>query len=126
MPPSGVVKRTYRHMAIVFLVMALIFIVLIAIIVAAATANRQANYQMGPGYYQEPIIVDDTPLIAGMIAADIATDIAFNSQPMMVDQGQMFDNQDAGFGGGNDFFGGDQSFDSSSSGFDMGGGGGDF
>jgi len=114
----------------VFLVMVLIFVVLIAIIVAAATANRNANYQMGPGYIQEPYIVDDTPLIAGMIAADIAEDIAFsNAPPMMgVDQGQYYDNQDAGFGGGGggDFLGGDQAFDSSSSGFDMGGGGGDF
>jgi hypothetical protein len=118
-------------MATVFLVLILIVLVLIAIVVAAATSNRQANYQMGPGYVQEPVvIVDDTPLIAGMIAADIATDIAFSgSQPMMggMDQGQYYDNQDQGFGGGGggggDFLGGDQSFDNSSSGFDMGGGG---
>ena len=111
-------------MAIVFLVMALIFVVLIAIVVAAATANRQANYQMGPGYIQEPIIVDDTPLIAGMIAADVAEDIAFSAMNPMVgmDQGQFYDNQDSGFGGGGDFLGGDQAFDSSSSGFDIGGG----
>ena len=113
-------------MGTVFLVMILIFLVLIAIVVAAATANRQANYLMGPGYIQQPIIVDDTPLIAGMIAADVAEDIAFAaSGPMMgMDQGQYYDNQgsDFGGGGGNDFLGGDQSFDSSSSGFDIGGG----
>jgi uncharacterized membrane protein YgcG len=112
----------------VFLVLILIFLVLIAIIVAAATGNRQANMQMGPMYIdQPPVIIDDTPLIAGMIAADIATDIAFSESMHMggmggMDQGQYFDQQDSGFGGG-DFLGGDQSFDSGSSGFDIGGGG---
>ena len=112
-------------MATVFLVMLLIFMVLIAIIVAAATANRQANYQMGPGYIQEPVYVDDTPLIAGMVAADIAADIAFSASAPMggmggMDQGQYIDQQDSG---GGDFLGGDQAFDSGSSGFDIGGGG---
>jgi hypothetical protein len=111
----------------VFLVLILIFLVLIAIVVAAATANRQANYQMGPGYVEpQPMYVDDTPLIAGMVAADIAEDIAFSAAaPMVIDQGQYYDTyndaQDSGMGGG-DLLGGDQSFDDSSSGFDIGGG----
>ena len=116
-------------MVAVFLVLLLIFLVLIAVVYAGAVGNRQANYQMGPGYVvPQPMIIDDTPLIAGMVAADIAEDIAFAATSPMggMDQGQYYDPQDQGFdsggGGGGDFLGGDQSFDSSSSGFDMGGG----
>lgn len=112
----------------VFLVLILIVLILIAIIVAAATGNRQANYQMNQMYVepQPVVVVDDTPLVAGMIAADIAADIAFSGSGQMgMDQGQYFDNQDQGFGGGG--FCGDSGgfdgggFDSGSSGFDSGG-----
>ena len=122
-------------MSTVFLVMVLIFVALIALIVWAATSNRQSYYQPGPTYVEPGVVIveDDTPLIAGMIAADIATDVAFGA--MMSNQGQ-YDNQSQGFGGndfggggndfgggGNDFMGGDSGFDSSSGGFDSGGGG---
>lgn len=119
----------HRHRDMfVFFVLIMIFMVLIAIIVAAATGNRRANYQMGPGVYiePEPVYIDDTPLIAGMIAADVAEEIAFSHGGHMggMDQGQYYDSQDSGFdGGGNDFLGGDSGFSDSSSGFDMGGGG---
>jgi len=112
--------------------MLLILVALIALIVFAATSNRRAYYPQGPTYVEPGVvIVDDTPLIAGMIAADIATDIAFgaaesammSNQGQYVDQGQYMDSQDSGFGGGGDFLGGDSGFDSSSGGFDMGGGG---
>lgn len=114
----------------VFLVLILILLVLIAIVVAAATGNRQANYQMNQMYVepQPVVIVDDTPLIAGMVAADIAADIAFSGGGQMgMDQGQYYDNQDQGFGGGGFDNGGGSfdggGFDSGSSGFDIGGGG---
>ncbi|MDR3691231.1 MAG: hypothetical protein P4L46_17760 [Fimbriimonas sp.] len=111
-------------MSTIFLVMILIFVALVALIVFAATSNRQSIYRQGP-IYGDPdvVIVDDTPLIAGMVAADIATDIAFGAaeSAMMADQGGFMDSSDSGFGGG-DFMGGDSAFDSSSGGFDMGGG----
>ena len=124
-------------MSTVFLVMVLIFVALIALIVWAATNNRQTYYQPGPTYVEPGVVIveDDTPLIAGMVAADIASDIAFGAVEgaMMSNQGQYFDNQNSGFGGydfsggndfggGNDFMGGDSGFDSSSGGFDSGGG----
>ncbi len=105
--------------------MVLIFVGLIALIVFAATSNRQRYYQSGPVYMEPDVVfVDDTPLIAGMVAADIASDIAFGA--MMSDQGQFVGSQDqgfqdSGFGGGGDFLGGDSGFDSSSGGFDSGG-----
>ena len=111
----------------VFLVMLLILVAIIAIIVFAATSNRQTYYQAGPTYVEPGVvIVDDTPLIAGMVAADIATDIAFSAsqQQMMGDQGQYGDYQQGNDMAGGDFLGGDSGFDSSSGGFD--GGGGDF
>lgn len=118
----------------VFLVLFVIFLVLVAIIASAASANRRANYQMGPGYVEpvyiepQPVIVDDTPFIAGMVAADIATDIAMSESMHhgMADQGGYFDQGGNDFGGndfgGNDFMGGNDVFDSGSSGFDIGGG----
>jgi len=111
--------------------MILIFLILIALIVYAATSNRQAYYQQGPTYIEPGVVVvDDTPLIAGMVAADIASDIAFgaaesammSNQGQYIDQGQYMDSQDSDFGGGGDFLGGDAGFDSSSGGFDSGGG----
>ena len=114
--------------------MVLIFVALIALIVWAATYNRQATFQNGPVYYEPGVvIVEEPPIVDAMIAADIASGIAFGAAEgaMMHDQGGFFDSGgdsgfgggDSGFGGGSDFLGGDSGFDSSGGGFDSGGGG---